>query len=104
MENSGSGGAKGFGFARMGVVELDEVLLNPACAFDELGQCGSGPEVKEFRRDGGGELVAKFGEAGEEFLSRPSLIFSLFHLAKNVSTVSSAFMMRRSMAAKEVRY
>ena len=62
--NSGSGGARGFGFARMGVVELDEVLLNPASAFDELGQCGSGPEVKELRRDRGGELVAKFGDGG----------------------------------------
>ena len=49
--NSGSVGATGFGFARMGVVELDEVLLNPECAFDELGQCGSGLEVKELRRD-----------------------------------------------------
>ena len=48
---SGSGGARGFGFARMVVVELDEVLLNLVCAFDELGRCGSGPEVKELRRD-----------------------------------------------------
>ena len=64
--NSVSGGARGFGFARMGVVELDEVLLNPACGFDELGQCGSGPAVKELRRDRGGELVAKFGDGGTD--------------------------------------
>ena len=50
-ESSGSIGARGFGFARVEVVELDEILFNPACAFDELGQCGSGPEVKELRRD-----------------------------------------------------
>ena len=37
----------GFGFARVGVVELDEILLNPACAFDELGQCRGRPEVEE---------------------------------------------------------
>ena len=41
------------------MVELDELLLNPACAFDELGPCGSGPEVEELR-----ELVAKFGDGG----------------------------------------
>ena len=62
--NSGSVCARGFGFARMGVVELDEVLLNPACAFNELRQCGSGPKVKELRRDRGGELVAEFGDSG----------------------------------------
>ena len=61
--SSGSIGARRFGFARVGVVELNEVLLNPACAFDELGQCGSGPEVKELRRDRGGELVVKFGDS-----------------------------------------
>ena len=49
--SSGCIGARGFGFARMVVVELDEVLLNLVCAFDELGRCGSGPEVKELRRD-----------------------------------------------------
>ena len=30
----GSIGARGFGFAGVRVVELDEILLNPACAFD----------------------------------------------------------------------
>ena len=49
--SSGSIGARGFGFARVGVVELDEILPNPACAFDDLGQCGSGPEVEELRHD-----------------------------------------------------
>ena len=44
---SGSILAGGFGFARVGVVELDEILLNPACAFDELGQCRGRPEVEE---------------------------------------------------------
>ena len=66
--NSGSVGARGFGFAGMGVVELDEVFLNPACAFDELGHCGSGPEVKELIRDRGGELVAKFVDGGTGLL------------------------------------
>ena len=35
--SSGSIRAGGFGFARVGVVELDEILLNSACSFDELG-------------------------------------------------------------------
>ena len=39
--------ARGFGFARVGVVELDEILLNPACPFNELGQCRGRPEVEE---------------------------------------------------------
>ena len=60
----GSIGAKGFGFARVGVVELNEILLNPACAFDELGQCGGGPEVEELGGEGRGELVAEFGDSG----------------------------------------
>ena len=62
--SSGSIGARGFGFARMGMVELNEILLNPACAFDELGQCGSGPQVKKLRHDRGRELVSKFGDDG----------------------------------------
>ena len=62
--NSGSVCARGFRFTRVRVIELDQVLLNPACAFDELGQCGGGPEVEELRRDRGGELVAKFGDGG----------------------------------------
>ena len=49
--SSGSVGARGFRFARVRVIELDEVLHNPASAFDELGQRGSGPEVKELGRD-----------------------------------------------------
>ena len=55
---------RGLRFARVGVVELDENLLNPACAFDELSQCESGPEVEEIRRDRGGKFVAKFGDGG----------------------------------------
>ena len=97
-------GARGFGFARVRVIELDEVLLNPVCTFNELSQCGGRPEVEKLGREGGGKLVADLLTAGREFLSRPSLILSLFHLAKNVSTVSSAFMMRRSMAANAVLY
>ena len=54
-------------------------------------------------REAGG-LLRNSVTAGREFLSRPSFILSLFHLAKNVSTVSSAFMMRRSMAANAVPY
>ena len=45
--SSGSIGARGFGFAELGVVELDVILLNPACAFDELGQCRGRPEIEE---------------------------------------------------------
>ena len=40
--------------------------------------------------------------AGQEFLSLLSLILILFHLAKKVSTMSLAFMMRRSTAANAV--
>ena len=62
--NSDSGGARGFAFARVGELELNEVLLNPAGAFDKLGQCGSGPQVQELGREGSGELVAEFGDGG----------------------------------------
>ena len=61
---SGSIGARGLGFAGVRVVELDEILLNPACAFDELGQCRGRPEVEELRRERGRELVAEFGDGG----------------------------------------
>ena len=60
--NSGSVCARGFRFARVGLIELDQVLFNPGCAFDELGQCGSRPEVEELGRERSGELVAKFGD------------------------------------------
>ena len=46
------------------MIELDEVLLNPASTLDELGLCGSGPEVEELVRKGGGMLLSKFGEGG----------------------------------------
>ena len=41
--SSGSVGARGVGFTRVRVVELIEVLLKPACAFNELGQYRGGP-------------------------------------------------------------
>ena len=44
------------------MVELNEILLNPACAFNQLGQCGGGPEVKELGREGSRELVPEFGD------------------------------------------
>ena len=56
--NSGSVCASRFQFARVRLIELDQVLLNSACAFDELGHCGGRPEVEELGREGGGELVA----------------------------------------------
>ena len=61
--NWGSIGAREFGFARVGVVELNEILLIQACAFDKLGQCGGGPEVEKLGHEGGRELVAEFGDA-----------------------------------------
>ena len=60
--NSGSVCARGFRFARVGQIELDQVLLDPACAFNELGQCEGRPEVEELGSERGGELVAKFSE------------------------------------------
>ena len=60
----GSVGAREFQFARVRVIELHEVLLNPASTFDELGQCGGGPEVEELGRDRGRELVAEFCDGG----------------------------------------
>ena len=69
----GSVGAGGFGFARVGVVELNEILLNPARASDELGQCGGGPEVEELGRERGKELVAEFSDGGTGVLITPKL-------------------------------
>ena len=46
----------------MGLIELDQVLLNPACSFDELGQCGGRSEVEELGGERGGELVAEFSD------------------------------------------
>ena len=46
------------------MVEWYEILLNPACAFDELGQCGGGPEVQELGHEGSGELVAQLSDGG----------------------------------------
>ena len=47
---------------RVGLIELVQVLLNPACAFDELGQYGGRPEAEELGRERGGEHVAKLCE------------------------------------------
>ena len=80
--SSGSIGARGFGFARVGVVELDEILLNPGCAFNELGQCGGGPEVEEFGREGRGELVAEFGDGGTGVLIAAKLDIDLAPLGQ----------------------
>ena len=75
--SSSSIGARGFGVAGVRVVELDEILLNPACAFDELGQCRGRPEVEEPRRQRGGELVAEFGYCGTGVLVTAKLDQSL---------------------------
>ena len=80
--SSGSIGARGFGFVRVGMVELDEILLNPACAFDELGQCGGGSEVGELGREGGRELVAEFGDGGTGVLVTAKLDIELVSLGQ----------------------
>ena len=80
--SSGSIGARGFGFAGVGMVELDEILLNPACALDELGQCGGGPEVEELGREGGRELVAEFGDGGTGVLVTAKLDTELVPLGQ----------------------
>ena len=80
--NSGSIGARGFGFARVGVVELNGILLNTACAFDELGQCGGGPEVEELGREGCAELVAEFGDGGTGVLIAAKLDIELVPLGQ----------------------
>ena len=69
-----------FQFARIRLLELDLDLLNPACAFDELGQCGGSPEVEELGREGGGELVAEFRDGGTGVLIRPKLDIELVPL------------------------
>ena len=80
--NSGSIGARGLGFTRVGVVELNEVLLNPACAFDELGQRGGGPEVEELGREGDRELVAEFSYGGTGVLITAKLDIELVPLGQ----------------------
>ena len=80
--SSGSIGARVFGFARVGVVELDDILLNPACALDELGQCGGGPEVEELGREGGRELVGEFGESGTGVVIMANLDIELVPLGQ----------------------
>ena len=64
------------------MVELDEILLNPACAFDELGQCRGGPEVEELGREGGRELVAEFGDGGTGVLITAKLDIELVPLGQ----------------------
>lgn len=70
------------------MIELDEVLLNPVCTFNELGQCGSGPEVKELKRDWGWKLAAKFTDGGMGILLTAKIDMELFPLGqKHVSRV-----------------
>ena len=102
--NSCSIGPRGFRFARVGSIKLDDVLLNPACALGELGQCGSRPEVGKLDVREVGSLLRNALTAGQELLLRSRVMLSSFHLAKNVSTVSLTFMMRGSMAAKAFPY
>ena len=78
--SSGSIGARGFRFARMKVIELDQVLLNPACAFDELGQCGGRSEVEELGCETGRKLVAEFGDSGTRVLIAAKLDIELVPL------------------------
>ena len=70
------------------MIELDEVLLNPASAFDKLGQFGSGPEVEELVGAGSGKLVAKFGDGGTGVLMVAKLDDKLIPLGqKRVNSV-----------------
>ena len=80
--SSGSIGAGGFGLAGVRVVELDEILLNSACVFDELGQCRGRPEVEELRRERGGELVAEFGDGVTGVLVTANLDIELVPLGQ----------------------
>ena len=64
----------------MRLIELDQFLLNPACAFDELGQCGGRPEVEELGRERGGELVAEFSDGGKGALITAKLDIELVPL------------------------
>ena len=61
----------------VGVIELDEILLNPARALNELGQCGGGTEVEELGRDRRRDLVGKFGDSGTGVLIRAKLDIEL---------------------------
>ena len=64
------------------MVELNEVLLNTACAFDELGQCGGGPEVEELAHEESRELVAEFGGGGTGGLIAAKLDIELVPLGQ----------------------
>ena len=64
------------------MVELNEVLLNPACAFDELGLCGGEPEVEELGREGSRELVPEFGDGGTGVLITAKLDIELVPLGQ----------------------
>ena len=66
----------------MTLIELDKVLLNPACAFNELGQCGGGPEVEELGRERGGEHVAEFSDGGTGVLITAKLDIELVPLGQ----------------------
>ena len=64
------------------MIELDEVLLNPASVFDELGQHGSRPEVVELGRDWGEELVVEFSDGGTGVLVVAKLDIELVPLGQ----------------------
>ena len=102
--NSGSVCARGFQFARVGLIELDQVLLNPACAFDELGQCGGRSEVEELGREGGGKLVAEFSDGGMGVLIAAKLDIELVPLGQERVNCVVGLVMRRSMVANAVPY
>ena len=76
-ENLGSVCASSFRFASVRLIELDQVPLNPARAFHELGQCGGRPEVEELGRERGRELVAEFGDGGTGVLITAKLDINL---------------------------
>ena len=64
------------------MVELAEILLNPACAFNELGQCRGRPEVEELRCESGWELVVEFGDGGTGVLVTAKLDIELVPLGQ----------------------
>ena len=66
----------------MRLIQLDQILLNPACAFHELGQFGGRPVVEDLGRERGGELVAEFGDGGTEVLIPANLDIELVPLGQ----------------------
>ena len=80
--NSGSVCVGRFQFARVRLIELARVLLNPAYAFDELGQCGGRREVEELGRERPGELVVDIGDGGTGVLITAKLHIELVPLGQ----------------------